>query len=87
LRSQDLPWSGLAERPPGPLVVLANLLRPLLIELAATMPTAPAHLIAGGLLREEADEVAATFRRRLGLKERERRQSGEWAAVWLTAPV
>jgi ribosomal protein L11 methyltransferase len=84
LRTQALPWlvgEDASDRPP---VVLANLLRPLLLELAGTMPRAPAHLIAGGLLREEVDEVACAFAERVGLRERERRASGEWAAVWLT---
>jgi ribosomal protein L11 methyltransferase len=70
-------------------VVLANLLRPLLLGLADTMPVpGPAErtdLIASGLLREQADEVAAAFARRLGLRERARRERGEWAALWLTS--
>jgi ribosomal protein L11 methylase PrmA len=66
-------------------VVLANLLRPLLLELASTLPWSPSQLIIGGLLREEADEVASAFVERLQLRERERRASGEWAAVWLSA--
>ena len=66
------------------MIVLANLLRPLLLELAGTMPRAPAHLLAGGLLREQVDEVVAAFGERLGMRERRRRESGEWAAVWLT---
>ncbi len=82
LRAQALPWPGSAKRPP---VVLANLLRPLLLELAERMPAAPAHLVAGGLLRREADEIVAVFGERLGLRERARRESGEWAAVWLGA--
>jgi ribosomal protein L11 methyltransferase len=81
LRSQELPWLGQE----GDLVMLANLLRPLLLELASTMSTAPAHLVASGLLREEADEVAAEFSARLGMSERQRRASGEWAAIWLAA--
>ncbi len=85
LRSQMLPWMDVADRPEGPPVVVANLLRPLLVELASSMPRAPAHLVAGGLLREEVDEVGRAFAERLGLRERERRASGEWAAVWLTA--
>ncbi len=69
-------------------VVLANLLRPLLLELADTMP-APARgrrveVIASGLLREQADEVAEKFAKRLGLSERARRERGEWAALWLS---
>jgi ribosomal protein L11 methyltransferase len=66
----------------GP-VVLANLLRPLLIALADSMAARPAHLIASGLLREEAEEVAAAFTP-LGLRERGRRERGEWAALWLS---
>jgi ribosomal protein L11 methyltransferase len=85
LRTQALPWIDAAQRPRGPLVVVANLLRPLLSELAGTMPRPPTHLIAGGLLREEVDEVAGAFAERLRLRECERRERGEWAAVWLTA--
>jgi ribosomal protein L11 methyltransferase len=84
LRLERLPWpDGASEL--GATVVLANLLRPLLLELAATMSDAPAHLIASGLLEHEVDEVARAFAERLGLSERERRVSGEWAAVWLSA--
>ncbi len=64
-------------------VVLANLLRPLLLDLAATLERPPEHLIASGLLVSEADEISRTFARRLGMSERERRSSGDWAAVWL----
>jgi ribosomal protein L11 methylase PrmA len=64
-------------------VVVANLLRPLLLDLARTMPCAPAHLLAGGLLREQVDEVVEAFGE-LGMRERERRERGEWAVVWLT---
>jgi ribosomal protein L11 methyltransferase len=84
LRSEALPWMDSADGATEQLVVLANLLRPLLLELARTMPAAPAHLIMGGLLCEEADEVAGAFAERLGMRERTRRASGEWAAVWLT---
>jgi ribosomal protein L11 methyltransferase len=92
LRSQALPWLGSEEhgadgaRPPSsPVVAVANLLRPLLLELAERAARAPDHLIAGGLLRAEVDEVATAFERGLGMHERERRESGDWAAVWLTA--
>ncbi|MFZ1926011.1 MAG: 50S ribosomal protein L11 methyltransferase [Solirubrobacteraceae bacterium] len=71
-------------------VVLANLLRPLLIDLAEKMarpgvPVPPTRLdlIASGLLREQADEVAEVFARRLGLSERARLEQGEWSALWL----
>ena len=49
------------------------------------MAYAPAHLLAGGLLSEEVDEIVGAFAERFGLRERERRESGEWAAVWLSA--
>jgi ribosomal protein L11 methyltransferase len=76
LRSEELPMPQT--------VVLANLLRPLLLELATRLSVAPAHLIAGGLLREEADEVSRAFSERLGLRERRQPHRGEWAALWLT---
>ncbi len=76
-------------------IVLANLLRPLLLDLAETMPPllpsdrsatpADLDLIASGLLREQADEVAQAFAKRLGLRERARLERGEWAALWLTS--
>jgi ribosomal protein L11 methyltransferase len=62
-------------------VVLANLLRPLL--LALRFDTPPGTLIASGLLREEADEIAAAFAERHGLHEADRRVSGDWAALLL----
>jgi ribosomal protein L11 methyltransferase len=68
------------ERP----VVVANLLYPLLCELAATLPYAPAHLIAGGMLPEQVEPVTAEFASRLGMGVRERAQEGGWAAVWLS---
>jgi ribosomal protein L11 methyltransferase len=79
LRGEPLPWS---EEAP---LVLANLLRPLLLELARKMPAPPRELLASGLLVAEVNEVVAAFER-LGLRERERRHRGEWAAVWLSAP-
>jgi len=85
LRSQPLPLLQDEGDPRAPVVVVANLLRPLLLELERRMVHAPAHLLAGGLLREEADEVAGAFAARLGLRERERRESGDWAALWLLA--
>ncbi len=83
LRSEELPWP--APGPRTPVIVLANLLRPLLLEMAESLPGPPAHLIAGGLLEPEVEEVAAAFAARLGLRERSRRLSGGWAAVWLAA--
>ena len=83
LRAEPLPWMGEQDEQAPSTVVLANLLRPLLLELASTMARAPAHLIASGLLVEEVDEVAQVFLSRLGLSERHRLLSGEWAALWL----
>jgi ribosomal protein L11 methyltransferase len=84
LRHEQLPWIGGAGAPSGRRpVVLANLLRPLLLELAGAMQDEPAHLIASGLLVAEVDEIVAAFGGRFDLRERARLQSGEWAAVWL----
>jgi ribosomal protein L11 methyltransferase len=77
------PWP-IADRQAIP-VVLANLLRPLLLDLAGTLEHPPVHLIMSGLLTGEADEVSRAFERRLGMSERERRIRGDWAAVWLQA--
>ncbi len=85
LRTRAVPWPG-ANEPLSEVVVVANLLRPLLLELGRSLASPPAHLLAGGLLREEVDEIVAAFGARLALRERARRESGEWAAVWLTAP-
>jgi ribosomal protein L11 methyltransferase len=79
LRVEPLPWAD------EPSLVLANLLRPLLLELARTIPATPRDLLASGLLVAEVEEVVEAFAQ-LGLHERERRHRGEWAAVWLTAP-
>jgi ribosomal protein L11 methyltransferase len=71
---------------PSAPTALANLLRPLLLRVAAegfAGPT-PDVLIASGLLAHEGDEVAAAFAR-LGLREAERRCRGEWVALLLRA--
>lgn len=73
--------------PPGAPVVVANLLRPLLLHLAAAGFTGepPLTLVASGLLAHEADEVAAAFAGKLGLHERARRHAGDWAALTLVS--
>jgi ribosomal protein L11 methyltransferase len=65
--------------------VLANLLRPLLLDYAAALAgeQLPQALVASGLLVQEADEVAAAFSA-LGLREQARRERGEWAALLLS---
>jgi ribosomal protein L11 methyltransferase len=85
LRREALPRLDGAQESGQPPLLLANLLRPLLLELAASISAPPAHLIASGLLRAEVDEVTGAFVDRLELRERERRVSGEWAAVWMSA--
>lgn len=77
------PWPTVGRQPIP--VVLANLLKPLLLDLSNTLRDPPAHLIMSGLLTHEADEVSLAFGRRLGMSVRERREQGEWAAVWLQA--
>jgi ribosomal protein L11 methyltransferase len=71
-------------REPGPYAptVTANLVRPLLLEVAARMERAPDTLIVSGLLRHEADEVSAAFPR---MRETARREGGEWSALRMEA--
>jgi ribosomal protein L11 methyltransferase len=71
-----------AEGPWAPTVV-ANLVRPLLLDVAALMTRPPQRLIASGLLRAEAAEVAAAFAP-CGLREADRRDGGEWTALLLS---
>jgi ribosomal protein L11 methyltransferase len=80
-RRHDLLRDGPA---PGAPLVLANLLRPLLLRVAADgfAGTQPETLIASGLLPSEGDEVAAAFAAR-GLHERERRSTDGWCALLL----
>ena len=69
---------------PGPWAptVVANLVRPLLLDVARVMDRPPETLIVSGLLRQEGDEIATKFARH-GLRERRRRHSGEWSALTL----
>ena len=68
--------------------VAANLLRPLLLAVARAgfAGDPPRTLIASGLLRHEADEVAAAFARH-DLRERDRRETAEWATLLLATPA
>ena len=66
---------------PSATTVVANLLRPLL--LALRFDVVPDRLIVSGLLRTEADEVAAHLRDTFGLAERRRAEGGDWAAILL----
>ena len=66
---------------PAAPTVVANLLRPLLLEVAPRGVATDA-LIASGLLRHEADEVAAAFAAH-DLVERRRTSLGDWSALLL----
>lgn len=68
---------------PAAPTVLANLLRPLLLDYAARLAEPPRALIASGLLTEEADDVAAAFEPH-DLRVRACPGRGEWAALLLT---
>jgi ribosomal protein L11 methyltransferase len=70
-----------AERPPAAETIAANLMRPLLLRLAARMEGPSGALILSGLLDEEAGEVAAAF---APLKERRRLSSQGWSALLLS---
>ena len=72
---------------PSAPTVAANLLRPLLLLVAERgfAPAPPRTLVAGGLLRGEAGDVAEAFARRHGLREVDRRHRGDWAALLLTS--
>ena len=70
---------------PGASLVVANLLRPLLLAVAAEglEGEPPRALIASGLLEREADEVSAALAAAFGMKEATRRTEGGWAALSL----
>jgi ribosomal protein L11 methyltransferase len=78
-------WLNLAATPaPWAPTVTANLTRELLLSAAEVIERPPRRLLASGMLREEVDEVAVAYAAH-GLRERERRAEGEWAAIALEA--
>lgn len=81
VRAQTIPWPKQARA--EPVTIVANLLRPLLLDLAARLPAAPAHLLASGLLVDEVDEILDVYEEQWGMTERKRRRDGDWAAIWL----
>jgi ribosomal protein L11 methyltransferase len=85
LRREPLPWlgPGAGHQAGRGVIVLANLLAPLLLELCDALVLPPSELIAGGLLVEQLDETAGAFAERHGLRERARRAGEEWGALWL----
>jgi ribosomal protein L11 methyltransferase len=72
-------WDLRRDAPPAARTVAANLMRPLLLQLAARLER-PDALIASGLLDDEADEVAAAF---APLRERRRLSDKGWTALLL----
>jgi len=72
-------------REPGPWAptVCANLVRPLLLDVAARLERPPARLIVSGLLEQEAPGIERAFAAR-GLATAARRTAGTWAALLLT---
>jgi ribosomal protein L11 methyltransferase len=82
-------WLNLgATPPPWAPTVTANLTRELLLATAEVLDRPPQRMLLSGVLRTEVDEVVAAYRAH-GLREGERREEGEWAAVALeaTGPV
>jgi ribosomal protein L11 methyltransferase len=69
------------EAPPHADVVAANLMRPLLLQVAKQIDHRPDALILSGLLDHEADEVAAAF---APLEERRRLSDRGWTALLLS---
>jgi ribosomal protein L11 methyltransferase len=71
-------------RAPGPWAptVVANLVRPLLLEIAALMERPPERLIASGLTLNEVDDVVAAFERH-GLRPASRSEGDGWSAILL----
>jgi ribosomal protein L11 methyltransferase len=71
-------------RAPGPWAptVLANLVRPLLLEIAALMERPPERLAVSGLDLTEVDDVVAAFARH-GLGLQARRDGDGWSAILL----
>lgn len=74
--------------PPLAPTVLANLMRPLLLEVCEKIAALPGghgieRIILSGLLDEEADEISAAYAA-LGLTERRRVSDGGWTGLLLT---
>jgi ribosomal protein L11 methyltransferase len=73
--------------PPLAPTVFANLMRPLLLDVARKIGDTPGghpieRIVLSGLLDEEADEIAAAYAA-LGLRERRRASEGGWTGLLL----
>jgi ribosomal protein L11 methyltransferase len=75
-------------RDPAPTAptVTANLTARLLREVAVRVEEGPERVLCSGMLTSEVDEVADAFAGS-GLRERERRSSGDWGALLLERPA
>lgn len=79
---EEVRRANLREEPaPAADVIAANLMRPLLLRVAALIEHRPSALIVSGLLDHEADEVSAAF---APLSERRRLSDRGWTALLLT---
>jgi ribosomal protein L11 methyltransferase len=74
LRRESGPWAP---------TVVANLVRPLLLEVAARLERVPERLVASGLRPDEVDAVAAAFAEH-GLGVAQRRDRDGWSAILLS---
>jgi ribosomal protein L11 methyltransferase len=72
------------EPPPAAPTVTANLTASLLRDVASRIEGRPERLVCSGMLASEVDEVSEALSR-LGLRERDRQTSGDWAALLLVA--
>jgi ribosomal protein L11 methyltransferase len=70
------------EPAPAAPTAVANLTAPILREIASRLESVPRSLVCSGLLAGEVEEVCAAFAAQ-GLIECGRRDSGDWAALWL----
>ncbi len=68
--------------PPVAPTVVANLLTALLVPSATPLARGAERVIASGILAEEAERVTGAFAAG-GLRQRERRQDGDWVALLL----
>jgi ribosomal protein L11 methyltransferase len=71
------------EAAPRASTVTANLTAPVLLDVAARIEDAPDRLVCSGMLVSEVGDVVEAFGM-VGLSERDRRASGDWAALLLT---
>lgn len=86
LRTDTLPLTGPELGDGRSPVLVCNLLKGLLLELAGALERVPRAVIASGLLTGEAGEVQEAFEGRLGMRTCRRAEAGGWEGVWLEGP-